>query len=291
MLSLVAAALLALGGSRTAFAWGWGGHRLVCALAEKQLTPRAQDMVAELLEAGEALEGGKRSFVEACVWADRVKYSSRKDTYTHHFINVPKGAARVDLARDCADRGCIATGLQEALDELTKKPVSERDLAKRAAALRFLGHYVADAHQPLHVSYGSDKGGNLIKVRWRGEETNLHAVWDTQLPEAAGLTYPASLEYLPGLESISRQKAKAPMHRWLQESLDLARSRAYVHASGKLIQSGDLLLSASDNSYLNRNKPVVIDQLLLAASRLAHLLNQIAAGKRPADKQPGGFNF
>jgi hypothetical protein len=45
-------------------------------------------------------------------------------------------------------------------------------------ALSFLVHFVGDSHQPLHVSYGSDRGGNEVKADFFGSQTNLHSVWD-----------------------------------------------------------------------------------------------------------------
>jgi hypothetical protein len=47
-----------------------------------------------------------------------------------------------------------------------------------ADALQFIG----DIHQPLHDE-NLDKGGNGIKVTFAGKPTNLHAVWDTSVPE------------------------------------------------------------------------------------------------------------
>jgi hypothetical protein len=57
-------------------------------------------------------------------------------------------------------------------------PSRARD--ERAEALRFLAHFVADVHQPLHVGRAEDRGGNTIDVRVDGRATNLHAVWDAQ---------------------------------------------------------------------------------------------------------------
>ena len=37
--------------------------------------------------------------------------------------------------------------------------------ADRLLALKFLGHWVGDIHQPLHVSFEDDRGGNNITVR------------------------------------------------------------------------------------------------------------------------------
>ena len=47
-------------------------------------------------------------------------------------------------------------------------------------ALKYLGHWVGDVHQPLHVSFEDDKGGNNISVT--GEcPGKLHAAWDSCL--------------------------------------------------------------------------------------------------------------
>jgi hypothetical protein len=46
--------------------------------------------------------------------------------------------------------------------------------------LKFLGHWVGEIHQPLHVSFEDDRGGNGILVTGICG-TNLHAAWDTCL--------------------------------------------------------------------------------------------------------------
>lgn len=45
--------------------------------------------------------------------------------------------------------------------------------------LIFVIHLIGDVHQPLHCGYGYDYGGNLVKVTFFGEQTELHAVWDS----------------------------------------------------------------------------------------------------------------
>lgn len=255
-------------------AWGWEGHKLVCALAEEQFSNEAKKMVNHLLADGSKLKGGQKNFPAACLWPDDVKYSSRKGTYEHHFINVPDDANRIDLQRDCAALNCIAVGLQQALHYLSLPARGDRDKLRRAAALRFLGHYVADLHQPLHVGNASDWGGNKLKVRWRNKSTNLHALWDYGLLEAMNITYPKSL---PVLRSVPTQPFSGNAYSWLNESLLLARKVAYVNSDGRLIESGDSL----GEDYFNRSKPVLLERMALAAARLAHLLNEIAAGRKP----------
>jgi hypothetical protein len=52
----------------------------------------------------------------------------------------------------------------------------------RLAALKFLGHWVGDGHQPLHVSCKDDRGGNtMVEQGPCGDDR--HAVWDTCISE------------------------------------------------------------------------------------------------------------
>ncbi len=260
--------------SFNAQAWGWDGHRLVCAMAQAKLTPEARIMVDKLLVEGKALKGGQVSFAESCLWPDDVKYSNHKGTYEQHFINVPDEALTVDLLRDCAALNCIATGIQKALTYLSRPAGSGREKARRAAALRFLGHFLGDLHQPLHIGNASDWGGNKITVLWQGKETNLHALWDYGMLESMGIKYPDSLDFLLSVEKTREHKH---IIDWFNESLSLGRTNAYSNAQGNIIASGDSLGS----DYLERNKPVLIARLVLASERLATILNEIAAGEQP----------
>jgi hypothetical protein len=243
-------------------------------MAQTKLTPEATIMLDTLLVEGEALKGGQVSFSESCLWPDDVKYSNHKGTYEQHFINVPDQALTVDLLRDCPALNCIATGIQKALTYLSRPAGSSREKARRAAALRFLGHFVGDLHQPLHVGNASDWGGNKITVQWEGKETNLHALWDYGMLESMGIKYPDSLDFMLSVEKTNKNKQ---IIDWFNESLSLARSNAYSNAKGNIVASGDSLGSV----YLERNKLILIAQLVLASERLAMLLNKIAAGEQP----------
>lgn len=260
--------------SFNAQAWGWDGHRLVCAMAQAKLTPEARLMVDKLLVEGTALKGGQVSFAESCLWPDDVKHSNHKGTYEQHFINVPDEAFTVDLLRDCAALNCLATGIQQALTYLSQPADSSREKTRRAAALRFLGHFIGDLHQPLHVGNASDWGGNKITILWQGKETNLHALWDYGMLQSMGIKYPDSLDFLLSVEKNSKHKH---IIDWFNESLSLGRTNAYSNAQGNTIASGDSL----GPDYLERNKPVLIAQLVLASERLATILNEIAAGEQP----------
>jgi hypothetical protein len=42
--------------------------------------------------------------------------------------------------------------------------------------LLFLSHFMGDIHQPMHVGFTSDEGGNTINLRWFRRKSNLHHV-------------------------------------------------------------------------------------------------------------------
>ncbi|MBT3563502.1 MAG: hypothetical protein HN493_06115 [Gammaproteobacteria bacterium] len=271
-LILLSAVLLILSPVDKASAWGADGHRLICAMAEAKLTPEAKSMLSETLRMGKFLDNNAdEDFPEACLWPDKARHTTHKGSYEEHFINVPKSEDSVDLARDCAALNCVATAIQRNLVYLSRDAQGKREKARKAAALRFLAHFVGDLHQPLHVGNGEDWGGNKIKVNWYGKKANLHGIWDYEILKKAGITYPDSLEYL---QEIKPENSAGDVLAWIRTSFRLARNNAYKDTEGNLIASGDTL----GDAYFERAKPIVMSQISLSSSRLAYLLNELAAG-------------
>lgn len=54
--------------------------------------------------------------------------------------------------------------------------------SERNQAAKFVVHFLGDIHQPLHDE-NLDRGGNSIDVLFDGKPNNLHAIWDTAMPE------------------------------------------------------------------------------------------------------------
>ncbi|MDA7755200.1 S1/P1 nuclease [Pseudomonadales bacterium] len=271
-LILLSAVLLILSPVDKASAWGADGHRLICAMAEAKLTPEAKSMLFETLRMGKFLDNNAdEDFPEACLWPDKARHTTHKGSYEEHFINVPKSEDSVDLARDCAALNCVATAIQRNLVYLSRDAQGKREKARKAAALRFLAHFVGDLHQPLHVGNGEDWGGNKIRVNWYGKKANLHGIWDYEILKKAGITYPDSLEYL---QEIKPEDSASDVLAWIRTSFRLARDNAYKDTEGNLIASGDTL----GDAYFERAKPIVMSQISLSSSRLAYLLNELAAG-------------
>ena len=264
----------------SAFAWGKPGHQLVCSVAETQLDATSRQWLKTTLALGEFLDGnGSDNFADACLWADVAKYSSHRDSYELHFINIPAGIETIDLARDCAAMDCLTVGIRRSLVYLSQDSHGKREDARKAAALRYLGHLVGDLHQPLHVSHEADWGGNKIKITGFGAPTNLHSLWDVILVNQAGLSYPASINRLKPKGPRAPATDSVQIMPWLQHSFELARTTAYRHTNGQLIVSGDGLNAA----YIARALPMVEGQLTSAAHHLASLLTQVANGRLTVD--------
>lgn len=55
---------------------------------------------------------------------------------------------------------CVSTAI---LSDMAELALSKRPQAQ-LEALKFLGHWIGDIHQPMHVSFSDDRGGNNIQV-------------------------------------------------------------------------------------------------------------------------------
>ena len=48
--------------------------------------------------------------------------------------------------------------------------ITSATFRERAEALWFIGHFVGDVHQPMHVGYPEDRGGNDHKLKFSKTE-------------------------------------------------------------------------------------------------------------------------
>jgi hypothetical protein len=153
--------------------------------------------------------------------------------------------------------------------------------AQKLASLKFLGHWVGDIHQPLHVSFEDDRGGNSVLVTGICG-ANLHAAWDTCLVlKAVGEDVNEAATEL--MKTITPARIESWTHskpmEWANESFAIAEQAQTKycirqgapcdHPSGKV---------HVDDAYVAANAPIVKEQLQRAGVRLAHLLDA-ALGK------------
>ncbi len=238
--------------------WWAEGHHIVAAIATQRLNPQAQAAVAAILPPGETLES-------VSVWADEIR-KDRRDTGPWHYIDIPTDAPRGDWAPYCPAEGCVMRILPQLIATLrdTTAPREKRD-----EALRFVVHFIADMHQPLHAGERHDKGGNDVKVTFEGHPLNLHAAWDGKLLEAWFKQDPEAEQKLrQGAAPEDRAELSAgTLDDWIWQSQALSRDNVYAPLDR-------CHCATLDQAYLDQAIPVMRLQLLRAGERLGRILNE-----------------
>jgi hypothetical protein len=168
---------------RQAAAWNRDGHRIVCRIAWQLLDQARRAEMERLTSAYRNPDGQPlASFFDACSYADVVRAQARSTpTWSRfralepwHFANVPRNTTR--LPTPPCQVPCVITAVQVHADSLR---FAGND-ASRAEALFFVSHWIGDMHQPLHVAFEDDRGGNNVRPIEGGFYTvpNMHALWD-----------------------------------------------------------------------------------------------------------------
>ncbi len=298
MLRAMLAALVmvvGVGWSSHAFAWGDSGHRTVCEIALRNLTPAARREVDRLLRAHPVIPVVAPRNAEygwACTYPDNIVRGGPDRRSSEHYVNYPRTTLVVTRGLLCgAVRDCVISAI--ATDLATLRSTSAAD-SRRAEALIYLGHWIGDIHQPLHSSFKDDTGGNEVNVRelCRG---GLHSTWDTCILESRHLGRDPSVESVRALATAWDRRATEAERRawraaepwqWLAESYveTLKPELGYcILAQGACRYSADHLTWAPrrprrsvliDSDYMDMAMPIIRRRIAQAGVRLAHYLNQ-----------------
>ncbi len=247
-----------------ALAWGAEGHEIAAAIALRELTPAAAKEVGRLL-------GGTVMMVHEASWADEIR-DMRPETGPWHFVDIPLWAGSYDAARDCAGDDCVVAQIDRDLRLLSDR---HTDDGARAEALRFLIHFVADVHQPLHAEDNDDKGGNQVHVSLGHERASLHKLWDVDVVEPLGPDPDAIAGDIERDITPAERKGwlSGTPARWANEAHAIAREHIYP----PLQNARDVRLP---RDYAFREAPLARILLAKAGVRLAWLLNN--SFNRPA---------
>lgn len=248
-------------------AFGSVGHQQLCQLAYQLVRPETRLQIDLLMQQAPTADETSQppSFAAACSWPDDARNDPQFSfSKMHHFINVAR-EARLIRRGDCAPQGCLFSALEHHAALLKQSQVPTR---QRAEALLFFSHFVGDLHQPLHVSYADDQGGNKTAVYYFKQPNNLHGIWDRALLQSLG--YPKKAEELLNkIRAVPHQKLSSWRQGdaliWAQQSLDQTRVIYRHYQPGMLFSTAELA----------RDGPVVEQRLLQAGIRLAWLLDQL----------------
>jgi len=273
--------------SFSSFALGQLGHQVVCDLAYEQLSVGHQQQINQLLSNMpqkhqdrlnnymKRPQGSPITFAKSCVWADAVKKQKNYKKFEKwHYLNVSRDT--VKITTNACKKDCIgqAVGIHQ------QQLVTEAQPWKQAQALMFLGHWLGDIHQPLHISYASDWGGNKIKITKNSNTRceTLHWYWDDCVLSRQNRSYQQWMQLLTPVTSAQKVQpwqSNSPWS-WANESYQIVTSPAFKYCK----QHNDQCKSPRGNKitlpkgYQTTFTPVINQRMVLAAKRLANVLSQ-----------------
>lgn len=259
------------------FAWGAVGHHAICEMAYAELNPGVRAEVDRLI----ALDPDYDDFATSCTFADWPE----RQRPIEHYINVPRSVRSI-ATLDCPmAEDCVLTAIGKDLKIVRDRTQAD---AERLLALKLLGHWVGDLHQPMHVGYEDDQGANWVPNVGVCER-NLHATWDSCIIET--LLGEDFREIAARLHRDIRRDDREDWSydtpvEWANESYRIAISPATRYCVDKQdacwYEDDNFLLSPGETqrtltirrSYLKRHQKTVEMRLKQAAVRLGYLLNR-----------------
>jgi hypothetical protein len=262
-----------------AFAWGKTGHRVVAAIADRQLSGLARAHVEQILGPGESLD-------EAANWPDEMRSAPgdfwQKTATPWHYVTLN------GIVYDHAPSEGDALEALNRFSKTLQDPAASRE--DKQLALRFVVHLVGDLHQPLHNGKCCDKGGNDVKVTWFGKPTNLHVVWDSQIVDEEQLSFTelaAKLERHISNNDVIKWWDINPRD-WMSESAQIRDTLYPPRAKpkkGQKVKKGQPLLPDLSYGYVFKFTPVMERRLSQGGVRLAAYLNALFAEPLPLPAQ------
>lgn len=235
--------------SKVGLAWGKEGHQIVAQIAQQFIGGPGRDTINYYLNG--------ISFEEAATWMDEIKSDHSYDYMKPwHYINIEKDATYVK-----SDKKNIVTVLEFVISQLKHR--SKLSKEEIEINLKMLFHLVGDLHQPLHVGYGSDRGGNDVHVKYLGKtKANLHYVWDEKIIQTQHITFDSCMALANKLSAAEiKAYQKIDVVSWMYSSRDLLPN-VYAFTGSNL-----------SKNYIKKNASLIKRQLVIAGIRLAAVLN------------------
>jgi len=263
-------------------AWGPVGHEVVASIAQDLLSSDVASQVNNILN-GDSLS-------DVANWADQVKGQKAYSwSAILHYVDTDDWACNYKKSRDCGDDNCVTGAIANYTDRLTDSSLPDKQITE---ALKFLVHFTGDIHQPLHVGFKGDEGGNTIRGTFEGSSDSLHYVWDTDMIEKH-LNDDFNNDQDQYVQYLQQQLSSAFSGNvstwqycpdssgscpdtWASDTVQYTCTQAYVDQNGQKIPNGFTL----GDDYYNFNVDVVDFQLIKGGVRLANLLNNALNSSR-----------
>jgi len=284
--SLLLALPFALQALPSVHAWGTLGHTTVAYLAQNFVSPKTAKWAQAILN-----DTSDNYLANVATWADSYRYTAEGAFSAQlHYIDAmdnPPMSCSVDYERDCPASGCIVSALANYTQRVQSKKLAAVEIQK---ALKWIIHFTGDITQPLHDE-NLLIGGNLINVTFDSVATNLHASWDTKIPEKfiGGYDLAHAHSWAANLTTaIKTGQYKKTKTAWLsglnvKKPVDTAMVWAKDGNSftcTAVIPDGVSAVEGKEigGAYADKTFPVVQQQIAKGGYRLAAWLNLIATG-------------
>jgi hypothetical protein len=303
-----------------ALAWDAAGHEVIATIADARLNPKARQAVVELAQALSTPVQTYDAVTIAC-WMDDLRNNAlplpdHGHFYTWHYIDIGiepgDPVPSFEPGNDNEFQGNAVQGLKRAMVVL--EGGTDPYVRTKAMACAMVMHLVGDIHQPLHAAthyfytrggwMHHDAGGNkeyVVNGPADDARFNLHNFWDSAwrasfdeatgrvvLDESYGEKDPQAVQEIAETLAKTPPAANADLQphfdAWAQESNQIARDFVYREITATESKKYCRLSSA----YVARANALARERLVLAAYRLAELLNE-TLGTEIANSPPPSY--
>ena len=303
-------------------AWDAPGHEVISLIAENRLNPKARQAVDDLAQALSSPARHYDAVTMAC-WMDDLRNNAialpdHGRFFTWHYIDIgiEPGDPTPSFVpgNDNEFQGNAVQGLKRALVVL--QGGTDPYVKTKAAACAMVMHLVGDIHQPLHAAthyyytpggwLHHDAGGNkeyVVNGPPEDVHFNLHRFWDSawraSFDDATGRVviderfgeYGQRDPDPEAVQEAAQAMAQPPpanvnlqtdFDAWARESNRVARDFAYREITATENKQYCRLSSA----YVARAGALARERLVVAAWRLANLLNEMLGTESPTAPPP-----
>lgn len=247
--------------------WGAYGHRVIADVAWNFLNPTARKMFVDW--------SGDVPMESVANWPDEFCHTALGHwSCKLHYANMMKGYQVFVVDNiTCPRNLCIVTAINDNIEKMSlTQPIYDPYTSNSAtpSPIAFLIHFVGDCHQPLHIGFKSDRGGNEVRVTFFGKHMNLHEVWDDGFFEHHDETQQQFVSEILDLiyahpSLVDRWNSSLNPTTWANESYQIVLNSVYKFSDFPHLGS----------EYFDANWETVRERIAASSIRLASVLNKL----------------